>query len=85
MARIILNSDTDQTPLAASRFKKFMSMIGPAAGGVLQKIVDNAVKDGLPLKINNQFLPYLRVESDLSLEDCPALIPDQNYVHSEGK
>jgi len=40
-----LTSDTDRTPLAASRFKKFMSKIGPAAGGVLQKIVENVITE----------------------------------------
>jgi hypothetical protein len=40
-----LTSDTDRTPLAASRFKKFMSKIGPAAGGVLQKIVENVATE----------------------------------------
>lgn len=35
-----LTSDTARTPLAASRFKKFIHKIGPVAGGVLQKIVE---------------------------------------------
>ena len=36
-----LTSDTNRTPLAASRFKKFISKIGPGAGAVLQKILEN--------------------------------------------
>jgi hypothetical protein len=35
-----LTSDTARTPLAASRFKKFMGKIGPSAEGVLRKIVE---------------------------------------------
>ena len=35
-----LTSDTARTSLAASRFKKFMTKIAPAAGGVLQKIIE---------------------------------------------
>jgi hypothetical protein len=35
-----LATDTPRTPLAASRFKKFIAKIGPQAGGILQKIVE---------------------------------------------
>ena len=35
-----LTSDTPRTFLAANRFKKFVSKIGPVAGGVLQKIIE---------------------------------------------
>ena len=35
-----LTIDTIRTPLAANRFKKFMTKVGPAAGGVLQKILE---------------------------------------------
>jgi hypothetical protein len=34
-----LTSDTARTPLAANRFKKFVSKIGPVAGDVLTKII----------------------------------------------
>ena len=35
-----LTSDTAKTPLAASRFKKFMSKVGPGAEGVFKKFVE---------------------------------------------
>ena len=35
-----LTIDTARTPLAASRFRKFIDKIGPVAGAVLQKIVE---------------------------------------------
>jgi len=35
-----LTIDSARTPLAASRFKRFMGKIGPVAGAVLQKIVE---------------------------------------------
>jgi hypothetical protein len=35
-----LTTDTARTPLAASRFKRFMAKVGPHAGAVLQKIVE---------------------------------------------
>jgi hypothetical protein len=40
-----LTSDTDRTPLAASRFKKFMGKIGPATGDVLQKILETVATE----------------------------------------
>ena len=38
-----LTSDTPRTPLAASRFKKFMTKVGPVAGSVLQKTIETVV------------------------------------------
>jgi hypothetical protein len=35
-----LTIDTARTPLAANRFKKFMSKIGPSAAGAVGKIVE---------------------------------------------
>jgi hypothetical protein len=35
-----LTVDTARTPLAASRFKKFVTKVGPVAGEVLRKIVE---------------------------------------------
>jgi len=40
-----LTVDTARTPLAANRFKKFMAKVGPAAGGVLQKIVETVATE----------------------------------------
>ena len=40
-----LTTDTVRTPLAASRFKKAMSKIGPVAGGILQKIIETVVTE----------------------------------------
>jgi hypothetical protein len=40
-----LTKDTDRTPLAASRFKKFMGKIGPGASGVLQKVLVNVATE----------------------------------------
>jgi hypothetical protein len=34
-----LISDTARTPLAANRFRKFVSRIGPAAGDALTKVI----------------------------------------------
>jgi hypothetical protein len=35
-----LTSDASRTPLAASRFRKFVAKVGPVGGAVLQKIVE---------------------------------------------
>jgi hypothetical protein len=35
-----LSIDTDRTPLAANRIKKFMDKIGPSAAGLLNKFVE---------------------------------------------
>lgn len=35
-----LTHDTARTPVAATRFKKFVSKIGPVAGDVLRKIIE---------------------------------------------
>src|SRR5260370_39763184 len=40
-----LTSDTARTPLAASRFKKFTNKMGPIAGGILQKIIENVLTE----------------------------------------
>ena len=40
-----LTSDTARTALAASRFKKFMSKVGPGAAGVLKKIVETVATE----------------------------------------
>ena len=40
-----LTVDTVRTPLAASRFKKFMIKVGPVAGAVLQKIVETVATE----------------------------------------
>lgn len=40
-----LTVDTPRTPLAASRFKKVLNKIGPKAGSVLQKIVENVLTE----------------------------------------
>ncbi len=40
-----MTSDTVRTPVAASRFRKFMSKIGPVAAGVLQKIVETVATE----------------------------------------
>ncbi len=40
-----LTSDTPRTPLAASRFGKFMQKVGPVAAGVLQKIVESVATE----------------------------------------
>lgn len=40
-----LTNDTDRTPLAARRFKKLTSKIGPGASGVLQKILETVVSE----------------------------------------
>lgn len=40
-----LTRDSDRTPLAVSRFKKFISKIGPQAGAVLQKIIENVLTE----------------------------------------
>ena len=37
--------DTPRTPLAASRFNKFLNKIGPQAGSVLQKIVETVLTE----------------------------------------
>jgi hypothetical protein len=40
-----LTTDTARTPLAASRFKNFLTKIGPHAGAVLQKIVETVATE----------------------------------------
>ena len=40
-----LTSDTVRTPLAANRFKKFVSKLGPVAGDVLTKIIVNVTTE----------------------------------------
>jgi len=40
-----LTSDTPRTPLAGSRFQKFVQKIGPTAGLVLQKIVETVATE----------------------------------------
>lgn len=40
-----LTSDTPRTPVAANRVKKFIARIGPAAGSVLQKLVENTATE----------------------------------------
>lgn len=40
-----LTSDSARTPLAANRFKRFVSKIGPAAGDVLTKIIVNVISE----------------------------------------
>ena len=35
-----LTSDTPRTPMAANRFKTFVAKVGPAAGSVLQKLIE---------------------------------------------
>jgi hypothetical protein len=40
-----LAADTPRTPLAASRFKKFMSKIGPGAATVLQKVIESVATE----------------------------------------
>jgi hypothetical protein len=40
-----LTSDTARTPLAASRFRRFMGKIGPPAEGVLRKIVETVATE----------------------------------------
>jgi hypothetical protein len=40
-----LTRDTAKTPLAASRFKKFMSKVGPSAEGVFKKFLETAVTE----------------------------------------
>jgi hypothetical protein len=42
---IDLTNDTARTPLAASRFKKLVSKIGPVAGGILQKIIETVATE----------------------------------------
>jgi hypothetical protein len=40
-----LTVDTARTPLAATRFKRFMNKIGPVAGAALQKIVETVATE----------------------------------------
>jgi len=40
-----LTSDSARTPLAANRFRKLVSKIGPAAGDALAKIMVNVVTE----------------------------------------
>jgi hypothetical protein len=40
-----LTSDTAKTPLAANRFKKIMSKIGPVAEGVFKKVLETVVTE----------------------------------------
>jgi hypothetical protein len=40
-----LTSDTERTQLAAGRFRKLMDKIGPAAAGVLQRIVETVATE----------------------------------------
>ena len=40
-----LAHDTARTPLAASRFKKFVGKIGPVAGSILQKIIETVATE----------------------------------------
>jgi hypothetical protein len=40
-----LANDTARTPLAVSRFKTLMHKIGPAAGSVLQKIIETVLSE----------------------------------------
>jgi hypothetical protein len=42
-----LTIDTARTPLAANRFKKFMSKMGPNAAGVLSKIVETVMTEAV--------------------------------------
>jgi len=37
--------DTARTPLAANRFKKFMTKVGPVAADVLQKIIETVATE----------------------------------------
>jgi hypothetical protein len=40
-----LTSDTAKTPLAASRFKRFMSKVGPASEGVFKKFLETVATE----------------------------------------
>ena len=40
-----LTADSARTPLAATRFKRFMSKIGPSAAGIFGKIVETVVTE----------------------------------------
>jgi hypothetical protein len=42
-----LVSETPRTPVATSRWKKFMGKIGPAAGAVLQKTLESVLTDAV--------------------------------------
>jgi hypothetical protein len=42
-----LTVDTVRTPLAASRFKKFLVKVGPAAGDVLRKIIETVATEAV--------------------------------------
>jgi hypothetical protein len=42
---IDLTTDTSRTPLAASRFKTVIRKIGPVAGNILQKIIENVLSE----------------------------------------
>ena len=44
---MILTSDTARTPLAVSRFKEYMSKIGPVASATLKKTLDVAIDEGV--------------------------------------
>ena len=59
-----LTTDTPRTPVAASRFKKLVDKVGPAAGGVLKKAIETVVSEAAKKSISLTAPPLRRQSSE---------------------